>query len=147
MDDDDIVLPGFGITQSVGYGTPIDLDLPSLEDFTRVNPVSQSWWDETGLVRTFRYDEEGQRCEVTSRLAPCQWFDLRQRIAWRVETHRRKREYRFIRRGKDCRVYFGSHGCSRKRGHWRKRHVCDCGLDDQFFGPNSSFGEDSPNGD
>jgi hypothetical protein len=44
------------------------------------------------------------------------------------------------RAGRDCRVYWGSHGCDRRRGH-RGKHRCECGS--TGYGPGTRyFGED-----
>ena len=42
-----------------------------------------------------------------------------------------------------CRVYWGSHGCTRPRGH-DGMHVCVCG-EPPYFGKDTNFyGEDAP---
>jgi hypothetical protein len=44
---------------------------------------------------------------------------------------------------RECRVYWGTHGCDLQRGH-SCEHVCDCGAY-PYYGPDTNFyGEDAP---
>jgi hypothetical protein len=46
----------------------------------------------------------------------------------------------------ECRVYWGSHGCARLRGH-DGEHVCDCGALPYEGAATRFFGEDAPDFD
>ena len=44
---------------------------------------------------------------------------------------------------RDCRIYWGSHGCDKQRGHHGK-HVCDCGGRPYYGFGTFFYGEDVP---
>jgi len=49
-----------------------------------------------------------------------------------------------MNKAESCRVYWGSHGCDRPRGH-RGPHLCSCGSDGYYEGATPTtnyYGED-----
>lgn len=46
-------------------------------------------------------------------------------------------------RARPCRVYWGSHGCRKQRGHLGK-HLCQPGCGPAPTDPERLFGEDAP---